>query len=144
MTRRGATGFCRGSITFVHRPRYRSLHQVPAGVTCAVRRPTQAVGAQAPRVWQVMGDGRGKSHLPAPSPITCVPPSQPVARPTAAQAERPHAAGGNTAFASNTGPSTHTRFIASPLSVITGTAQPAQPPTAQAMNSSSDTWQGTP
>ncbi len=48
----------------------------------------------------------------------------------------------NTAFASNTGPSTHTRFIAGPLGVVTRTAQPAQPPTAHAMNSSSETWHG--
>ena len=44
--------------------------------------------------------------------------------------------------ASNTGPSTQTRFIAGPAGVCTATAQPAQPPTAQAMNSSSATWQG--
>src|SRR5688500_11662893 len=49
----------------------------------------------------------------------------------------------NTARESNTGPSTHTRFIAGPSGVATFTVQPAQPPTAQAMNSSSDTWQGT-
>src|SRR5688572_33010079 len=49
----------------------------------------------------------------------------------------------NTARESNTGPSTHTRFIAGPSGVVTFTVQPAQPPTAQAMNSSSDTWQGT-
>src|SRR6478736_9837991 len=48
-----------------------------------------------------------------------------------------------TARESNTGPSTHTRFIAGPSAVITFTVQPAQPPTAHAMNSSSDTWQGT-
>ena len=41
----------------------------------------------------------------------------------------------NTAFESNTGPSTHTRFIAGPSGVVTFTVQPAQPPTAQAMNS---------
>jgi len=35
------------------------------------------------------------------------------------------------------------RFIAGPDSVRTSTVQPAQPPTAQAMNSSSDTWHGT-
>src|SRR6185295_10628335 len=61
----------------------------------------------------------------------------------------PHARGPgsqcpNTALASNTGPSTHTRFIAGPSGVITFTVHPAQPPTAQAMNSSSDTWQATP
>ena len=49
-----------------------------------------------------------------------------------------------TARESNTGPSTHTRFIAGPSGVFTLTVQPAQPPTAQAMNSSRDTWQGTP
>jgi len=42
------------------------------------------------------------------------------------------AAGGYTALASNTGPSTQTRFIARPASVTTGKAHPAQPPTAQA------------
>lgn len=47
-----------------------------------------------------------------------------------------------TVLASNTGPSTHTRFIAGPSGVLTSTVQPAQPPTAQAMNSSSETWQG--
>src|ERR1700682_4866377 len=49
-----------------------------------------------------------------------------------------------TASASNTGPSTQTRFIAGPAGVRTGTVQPAQPPTAQAMNSSSATCAGTP
>ncbi len=49
-----------------------------------------------------------------------------------------------TVLASNTGPSTQTRFIAGPVGVATSTVQPAQPPTAQAMNSSSDTWQGSP
>ena len=34
------------------------------------------------------------------------------------------------------------RFIAAPEVLCTSTAQPAQPPTAQAMYSSSDTWQG--
>jgi len=34
--------------------------------------------------------------------------------------------------------------IAGPSGVCTHTVQPAQPPTAQAMNSSTDTWQGTP
>ena len=48
-------------------------------------------------------------------------------------------ASGNTACAAKTGPSTQTRFIAGPSLVCTRTAQPAQPPTAQAMNSSSDT-----
>src|SRR5262245_41115732 len=57
---------------------------------------------------------------------------------------RGYAAGGNTAFASNTGPSTHTRFIASPWSVLTGTAHQAQAPAAQAMDSSREPWQGTP
>ena len=33
--------------------------------------------------------------------------------------------------------------MAGPSGVLTFTVQPAQPPTAQAMNSSSDTWQGT-
>src|SRR5580698_9422266 len=47
---------------------------------------------------------------------------------------------GKTAAPSNTGPSTHTRFMAGPSGVFTSTVQPAQPPTAQAMNSSSDTW----
>ena len=50
----------------------------------------------------------------------------------------------NTDSASNTGPSTHTRFIAGPCLVWTSTTQPAHPPTAQAMNSSRDTWQGSP
>ena len=49
-----------------------------------------------------------------------------------------------TVDASKTGPSTQTRFIAEPTGVDTSTVQPAQPPTAQAMNSSSDTWHGTP
>jgi len=44
-----------------------------------------------------------------------------------------------TVDASKTGPSTQTRFMASPSGVSIFTAQPAQPPTAQAMNSSSDT-----
>src|SRR5215469_13635077 len=34
--------------------------------------------------------------------------------------------------------------MAGPSGVRTSTVQPAQPPTAHAMNSSSDTWQGTP
>src|SRR6478736_348612 len=49
-----------------------------------------------------------------------------------------------TARESNTGPSTQTRFIAGPSGVFTRTVQPAQPPTAQAMNSSRETWQATP
>ena len=49
----------------------------------------------------------------------------------------------NTTRESNTGPSTHTRFIAGPSGVFTFTVQPAQPPTAQAMNSSRETWQDT-
>jgi twitching motility protein PilU len=48
-------------------------------------------------------------------------------------------AAAKTLYASNTGPSTHTRFIAGPSSVCTSTVQPAQPPTAHAMNSSSET-----
>ncbi len=55
-----------------------------------------------------------------------------------------HSYAGKTALASKTGPSTHTRFIAGPSAVSTRTAQPAQPPTAQAMYSSSETWQGMP
>ena len=47
-----------------------------------------------------------------------------------------------TVAASNTGPSTQTRFIAVPSGVLILTAHPAQPPTAQAMNSSRETWQG--
>lgn len=49
---------------------------------------------------------------------------------------------GNTLAASNTGPSTHTLFMAGPRAVWTSTVQPAQPPTAQAMYSSNETWQG--
>ena len=55
-----------------------------------------------------------------------------------------HSYAGKTVLASKTGPSTHTRFIAGPSGVSTRTAQPAQPPTAQAMYSSSETWQGMP
>jgi hypothetical protein len=45
----------------------------------------------------------------------------------------------NTTFsASKIGPSTHTLFITLPSGVLISTAQPAQPPTAQAMCSSSD------
>jgi len=47
-----------------------------------------------------------------------------------------------TVAASKTGPSTQTRFIAGPSGVWTRTVQPAQPPTAHAMFSSSETWQG--
>ena len=43
-----------------------------------------------------------------------------------------------TLAASKTGPSTQTRFIARPSGVSTITVQPAQPPTAQAMNSQRD------
>lgn len=46
--------------------------------------------------------------------------------------------------ASNTGPSTHTRFIAGPPGRFTRTVQPAQPPTAQAMYSSSESCAGRP
>ena len=46
--------------------------------------------------------------------------------------------------ASKTGPSTQTRCMVGPLAVCTSTAQPAQPPTAQAMYSSSEIWQGSP
>jgi|GEM_PF-5077744 len=49
---------------------------------------------------------------------------------------------GKTVAASKTGPSTQTRFIAGPSGVSTSTVQPAQPPTPQAMYSSSETWQG--
>nr|VFK65827.1 MAG: hypothetical protein BECKUNK1418G_GA0071005_10719 [Candidatus Kentron sp. UNK]VFK71570.1 MAG: hypothetical protein BECKUNK1418H_GA0071006_10729 [Candidatus Kentron sp. UNK] len=44
-----------------------------------------------------------------------------------------------TSRASNTGPSTHIRFMAGPFPVVTGTTQPAQAPTPQAMNSSKQT-----
>ena len=54
----------------------------------------------------------------------------------------PAAAYQATVAASNTGPSTQTRFMAGPSGVLILTVQPAQPPTAQAMYSSSDTWQG--
>nr|ADI20983.1 hypothetical protein [uncultured gamma proteobacterium EB080_L93H08] len=50
---------------------------------------------------------------------------------------------GKMLFASNTGPSTHTLFIASPSGVCTFTVQPAQPPIAQAINSSRDSLQST-
>ena len=50
----------------------------------------------------------------------------------------------STTAASNTGPSTHTRFIAGPVGRFTRTVQPAQPPTAQAMYSSSDSCAGRP
>ena len=43
-----------------------------------------------------------------------------------------------TVLASNTGPSTHTRFIAEPFTVSILTVHPAQPPTAQAIYSSSE------
>ena len=50
--------------------------------------------------------------------------------------------GNTTLAASNTGPSTHTRFIARPAGVSMPTTQPAQPPTAQAMYSSSEICPG--
>ena len=49
---------------------------------------------------------------------------------------------GKTLEASNTGPSTQTRFMVGPSSVCISIAQPAHPPTAQAMYSSMDIWQG--
>ena len=49
---------------------------------------------------------------------------------------------GKTEAASNTGPSTHTRFMAGPSSVMVSIVHPAQPPTAQAIYSSMDIWQG--
>ena len=71
--------------------------------------------------------------------------SRPTSKPRSTSAARQHRSVDyyqTTVAASKTGPSTQTRFIAGHPASRSSTAQPAQPPTAQAMNSSSDTWQG--
>jgi SAM-dependent methyltransferase len=75
---------------------------------------------------------------------TCRPARPPGRRGDRDPRARLHAAVQSTTAASNTGPSTQTRFMAGPASVFTRTAHPAQPPTAQAMYSSSDTCELTP